>query len=465
MEEDSVALYQEDGLPYYEVELHPDDGFYLLPYVARRSDGSPEGTPFEEGDLEDQNIDFGGRQSFYPDASRIFEEIDRTIVGRDASGRANVLDRKADFDFFRPLPSAGYISRGEERGRDFYAYQPFALSKSRPRREDLARVTNGVLSVLRSGDYAGGIWLECSSTIEESLYWLNLLADTELPIAGCAAQRPHGQLSNDGDRNIVDAVDYVLSGAGKGIGVVGIQDEQIFAARDFKKGDDRPGGYKVTGGHGGVLGTVGPPVTIWYRPDYRHTIDSQMGLGSLPETAEFREYADDSAMVRLRVKDEDGFLIGEAIPRVNIIKYGAFMDEGDALEPGIEVDIMARIAQSNLDQTEGNRVLQGLVLEGDSPYAMGTAGQSLALEIAAFSGMPVVRVGRSDPGGLVPEFWRDHTIRGNNLDANKARILLMASMLKLGALPRARDPHNPSPKERRTLLEKVEEFQDIFEQH
>ena len=99
MEEDSVALYQEDGLPYYEVELHPDDGFYLLPYVARRSDGSPEGTPFEEGDLEDQNIDFGGRQSFYPDASRIFEEIDRTIVGRDASGRANVLDRKADFDF------------------------------------------------------------------------------------------------------------------------------------------------------------------------------------------------------------------------------------------------------------------------------------------------------------------------------------------------------------------------------
>ena len=41
--------------------------------------------------------------------------------------------------------------------------------------------------------------------MEETVYWLSLVAGTDLPIAGIAAQRPHGQLANDGDRNIVDA--------------------------------------------------------------------------------------------------------------------------------------------------------------------------------------------------------------------------------------------------------------------
>jgi hypothetical protein len=34
-------------------------------------------------------------------------------------------------------------------------------------------------------------------------YWLNLLIDTTLPICGNAAQRPQGQLSNDGPLKIL----------------------------------------------------------------------------------------------------------------------------------------------------------------------------------------------------------------------------------------------------------------------
>ncbi len=51
LEEDAKELYQDDGKDYYEVELRPEDGPYLLPYLARRADGSPHGTPFEDGDL------------------------------------------------------------------------------------------------------------------------------------------------------------------------------------------------------------------------------------------------------------------------------------------------------------------------------------------------------------------------------------------------------------------------------
>ena len=467
LEEDSAAVYHQDGKDYYEVELLPGDGPYSLPYVARRANGSGQGQPFEDADLSDPSLDFGGRQFFYPDASRMFAEIDRTISGRDEGGEGSVLDRKADFEFIRALPPGGYTRKGKKSGVDFFPYKPLAIRRS-PRYRDLARVTNSVHSTMATGEYAGGIWLEGSPTVEETIYWLSLLTDTDLAIAGIAAQRPHGQLANDGDRNIVDAVDFVLSGLGRGIGAVGVQDERIYAAREFKKADDRPGNYKATGGHGGILGTVGPPVTIWYKPAYRHTASSDVNLSRLSQWLEFPDFAGDTAPVRIAVKDDAGALRGESIPRVHIVKYGAYMDEDETANPDHEVDIMARIDKGLADQRSNDPQapkLHGFVLEGSSPYGLASMSQHKALEIATFSGMPVARVGRADPGGRVPSGWDDLTIAGSNLDCNKARLLLMAALLKLGRLPKARDPRNPTKAERNATVAKVAQFQEIFENH
>ena len=135
------------------------------------------------------------------------------------------------------------------------------------------------------------------------------------------------------------------------------------------------------------------------------------------------------------------------MPRVHIVKYGAYMDEDETANPDNEVDIMARIAKGLREQGSDDSdspMLHGFVLEGSSPYGLGSMSQHSALEVATFSGMPVVRVGRADPGGRVPSGWDDVTIAGSNLDCNKARLLLMATMLKLGRLPKARDPRNPT---------------------
>ena len=317
-------------------------------------------------------------------------------------------------------------------------------------------------------DLAGAIWLEGSPTVEETTYWLNLLIDTQLPITTCASQRTHGQLANDGDRNIVDAVDVILSGHSAGMGVVGVQDERIYAAREFKKADDRPGNYKATGGHGGILGTVGPPVTIWYRPTYKHTATSDVNLTRLPPEVTFNDTIGDSRLVSVRIKDSGGGLLATAIPRVNIVKHASYMGEDDSNDPDQEVDILARIAKALSDQSnpDGNSPeLHGLVLEGTSPYGLGSTSQMAALAIAVYSGLPVVRVGRSDPGGRVPGFMHDLSIAGSNLDANKARLLLMASMLKLGRFPKAKNPRNPTSKEKSALQAKIAEFQEIFESH
>ena len=64
------------------------------------------------------------------------------------------------------------------------------------------------------------------------------------------------------------------------------------------------------------------------------------------------------------------------------------------------------------------------------------------LRAAAFSGAPVVRVGRGHPEGFAdPDPLV--TIAGMNLTATKARLLLMACLMKFGSLPAAADPERP----------------------
>ena len=72
LEEDARGVYHDNGQDYYEVELRPEDGPYLLPYMARRRNGGEVGTPFEDTDLYSEALQQGGRQFFFPDASRMF---------------------------------------------------------------------------------------------------------------------------------------------------------------------------------------------------------------------------------------------------------------------------------------------------------------------------------------------------------------------------------------------------------
>lgn len=464
LEEDAKEVYLDNGKEYWEVELRPEDGHYLLPYMARRSDGSELGVPFEDADLDDPDLNFGGRQFFYPDASAVFEHIDRTIAGRDAHGEANILDRLADFEFIRALPPAGYKKRGEVPGKDFFPYKPSALS-SFPPAWALARIVNTVQKTLESRKYVGAVWLEGSPHLEETLYWLNLLIDSDLPLAGVSSQRAHGTLANDGDRNIVDAVGYVLSGTGQGLGAVGVVDQQLFASREFKKGDARPGGYKATGGHGGILGTVGPPATVWYSPNYYRMKTSQVNINALSAEVEFANFSSDGDTIKIQIKDENGMLREDAMPKVHMVKYGHYMADDETGNFDQEVDILARIEKGLKEQTAGTDPFHGFVVEGGAGTGNILKSQEAALAIASFSGMPVVRVSRSDPGGALSTNPTNLTIEGSNLDANKARVLLRAAILKLGRLPKAKNPKNPTSYEREAVLLAIAKFQDIFDSH
>jgi hypothetical protein len=459
--------------PVYEVTLRPEDGVYPLPYMARQADGQP----WEDDCARPGAPEALARQPFYPDGSRLFEEIDRLGVGDKGIG--NLISARADVDFYRVVPSSGYtkglaaalrtdVGEGdipaEVRGRDFFPYRPYHLGPSPPR-PALARIASAVQRILATGRYAGAVWTQGSPRIEETVYWLNLLVDTTLPICGNASQRPHGQLSNDGDKNIVDSIEYIASRvwadeAGRNrAGVVLVQDQQIFAARDVQKADARPGGYVATGAHGGILGAVGwdGPAVLTYLPATRHTHLSAVNVTRLPGSV---AGVTRGGPVTVPIKDARGDLLESAIPKVTIVKDGNYTIDDYDDDPSREVDLLAQI-ERNLEA----HPLAGFVVEGLSPYGrLTSAVRTRVMRRASFSGMPVVLVGRGNAEGFVPP-PAEPFIGGRNLTATKARLLLMACLMKLGSMPVAADPDRPTAAEVEAARAKRAEYQGIFDTH
>ena len=462
--------------PVYEIEMRPEDGVYPLPYMALQADGQPweeecafPGAPADEA-----------RQGFFPDGSRSFEDIERLSVS--PNGLANPISAFASVDFYRLLPPGGYtkglpaclrtdVGEGdiapEIRGENFFPYKPRHLA-SRPPRPTLARVTNMVQQVMSSGKYDGAIVTQGSPAIEETTYWLNLLIDTTLPICGNSAQRPQGEISNDGPKNIVDSVIYISSriwadeqGRNRA-GVVVIQEQRAFAAREVAKVDARPGGYVATGGHGGILGGVdhvGRPVLL-YVPAYKHTYLSEVNTTKLPpKVLAVRRGRDGIETIDISIKGTRGEILPDAIPSVSIVKDGGYVDEGYNNDPSLELDLNYLI-----DHKLSLGRLAGFITEGQVPYGtMTSAVRAKAMERAVMSGLPVVRVGRGAPEGFAEP--SPLYISGLNLTATKARLLLMACLMKFGSLPPAKDPAKPTVQEKSAVEATVATYQRIFNTH
>jgi L-asparaginase len=462
--------------PVYKIEIGPEDGYYPLPYMARQADGSPWDTDGTSDRAPRQET----RQPFMPDGSRIFEEVDRFGIGRYGTG--NQISDKADVDFFRIVPSAGYTKglpaakrtdKGqgdvppEVSGKDFFPYRPRHLQRSPPRMI-LARITNMVQKILSSGEYDGAIWTQGSPRIEETMYWLNLALDVTVPICGNAAQRYNGMISNDGPKNIADSVEYLFSRvwsdeSGRDrAGTVLIQDQRVFASRDVMKADARPGGYVATGGHGGVIGTAGGAAgaVLRYVPLMRHTYRSQVNISKLPVRTEGLAAGPSAArFIEVMVKNAQGELIESAIPKVSIIKDASYSEDDYDGDPAQEVDVIA-LVEYKLKSTP----LAGFVLEGLSPYGRpASTSRTRAMMRAAYTGFPVVMVGRGNTEGFATGFAP--FIGGSNLTATKARLLLMLCIIKFGMLPPARDPAKPTREEVEAVAKRVKNYQSVFDTH
>lgn len=454
-----------DAKPVYEITLKPEDGLYPLPYMAVQADGSAwdsnatkTGAPFEKS-----------RQTFYPDASRIFEEIEREGAN---------LAALAGFDFYRAAPSGGYtkglkaaartdVGSGdiapEKPGVDFFQYGAYGTTTTRA---SLAKATNLVQAAMSSGQYEGGIWFEGSPNIEDSAYWMNLLIDTPKPLVFNAAQRTRGKISPDGDANIINSVEYIVSDVWKDeqgrnrLGAIGIQDDVIYSAREITKGDARPGGYIPVGGFGGYLGDT-DPLTIAYVPQRRHTYLSEVRSSLIPAKVKGVRRDGNGKLSTLDVplKNARGELLPASIPNVFIVKGSRWSVVDESRSADVAVDVLAM-----MDRALEEEPLSGIAAEGNQGGSFVPAYDA-AFNLAAASGLPVVKVSRAPTVGFLNANPNNLFIEGSNLSSTKARLLLMACLMRFGALPPAADPAKPTEAELKALKSRIAEYQTVFDTH
>jgi hypothetical protein len=452
--------------PAYAIELRPEDGLLMLPYAGVRASGEPW--------LSSLEAEQPRRQTFYPDASRIYEEIDR--FGVDDYGRSGLLSALADFRFVRAAPSGGYPAdpatlpdslfehgavrpeHAEVAEQDYFFYTHLHATTD-PTRADLARLTNTVQATLDDGDFAGAQWLEGSPTIEETLYWLHLLIDTRIPIVGHSAQRRRLTIGSDADRNILDGVRYITSRAwadpagNNALGAVLIVDGLAFSARDVVKSAARPGNYAGANAAGAVLAVVdgqGLPEALRI-PVRGHTFTSQVRIPALPDHVEGLGPGGERRPVR--VKDGPRVLNPAAVPKVLIHKTAFYHRGDDDRSAGLRADVAALL---------GDEALAGVVIEGRNPYGAVDRQTTEAARDAVLSGLPVVLTGRGNTAARSsPD--RGRLFVTTDLPSVKARVLLMAALLRVGSLPPPRDLGNPDPRELATLEDRVATYQGIFD--
>jgi L-asparaginase len=193
----------------------------------------------------------------------------------------------------------------------------------------------------------------------------------------------------------------------------------------------------------------------------RHTHNSLVNISRLPsEVQGSRVQGSKAEPIAVPIKDPEGHLLSTAIPTVTIVKHARYLPRDTSGDAAAEVDILARI-EKNLHDAP----LAGFVAEGSAPFGAMSNSVDAALRRATFSGIPVVKVGRGNAGGFVDPTRDRLAIAGSNLTATKARLLLMACLMKLGCLPPAADATKPTAAEVEATQAKLKLYQEIFDTH
>jgi L-asparaginase len=289
-------------------------------------------------------------------------------IGNTRSGRIPIADVLAAVE-----------ARADVRLPLVEAHDARRIAGSEMAPSDWLAIHDQAQALLDRSDIAGLVVTHGTFTAEETAYFLHLTLDTGKPVALTCAQRKHDTLGNDGDRNLVDAIDVVRVGSTATAGVVVVVGQEIHSARDVVKLSQHPGGFASR--DLGLLGTLEDgEIAIYRQPTRRRTSGSEfVGLGPATE-----------------------------LPRVDVVETYAGAD-------GTAIDAFAAAGA------------RGIVVNGFPYSGKPTAAQAEAIDRAARAGRSVVLTNRGGHG-RVPAGIDGPAVGGDDLTAAKARILLMLAL-------------------------------------
>ena len=283
-----------------------------------------------------------------------------------------------------------------------------ALVQAVPELTDFANVSVEEFSVIGSSKMTPAHWLELAKrintifaenddltgivithgtdTLEETAYFLNLTVKSDKPVVLVGSMRSSNEVSADGPANLINAVRVAVSEQTISQGVLVVLNEDISAARDVWKTDNRRV-HTFRGSNVGHVGTVDPDgVRFYHRSLQPHTTSSKFDVSSLA-----------------------------ALPKVFILSDFT----------GIDATLVSNFGKQEMD---------GLVLRTFAGGRM-SAGMLAGLASLEPLGVPIVVTSRVPGGRIVnaPDYDFSAVVANGQQD-NKARILLMLALTQTSDL-------------------------------
>ena len=234
-------------------------------------------------------------------------------------------------------------------------------------------------------DVNGIVITHGTDTIEETAYFLNLIAKTKKPVVLTAAMRPSTALSADGPLNFYNAVAVAANEKASGRGVLVVINDWVHGAASLTK-TSTTAVQTFLSPLRGLIGTVSYGDAEFFRaPVGRNTLDSEFSL--------------------------DGV---SALPRVDIIEAYENMDGtliNSAAAAGAKGIVIAGVGNGNMTQTAlaalAEQSKKGIVCGRSSRVVTGRVGRNVEVD--------------DDKLGL---------IASEDLSPQKARVLLRLALLK-----------------------------------
>jgi L-asparaginase len=232
-----------------------------------------------------------------------------------------------------------------------------------------------------------------TDTMEETAFFLNLTHQSKVPIVLVGSMRSSNEISADGPANLINAVRVGISPEAIGKGVMVVMNDNVSAARDLlKMNNRRVDAFPAT--DLGYIGFCDPEKVTFYRsPIKLHTVESEFNVYDL-----------------------------DSLPEVDIVQDFA----------GLDPNILTYFT---------NRPNQGLVI---SSFAGGrlSKGFSEIYNLPA-THKPIV-ISSSIKGGRImgSNSQGSPIIIANDLPSNKARILLMLALTKTSEIDKIQGYYN-----------------------
>jgi L-asparaginase len=195
-------------------------------------------------------------------------------------------------------------------------------------------------------ELAGVVVTHGTDTMEETAFFLNLTLRDARPVVLVGSMRAANEVSADGPANLLNGVRVAVADAAVGKGVLVVLNEDINAARDVWKTDNRRV-HTFRSPELGAIGVADPDTVVFYREPVRpHTTESEFdvsGLDSLPRVEIAVDYTgfDGSTIDYLVGREPDGIVV--ATFAGGRMSAGAGRGVRSAVEAGIPLAIASRV--------------------------------------------------------------------------------------------------------------------------